>query len=127
MARHPEYNWIPTQVDPKFFSEFILKHLTKGSRGPGSKLSQLKLFNYILYFLHTGCQWESLPIDKDANGLAEIHYTNVYNAFRRWQSDGCFEAIFTQSVKTLHDRGMLDTSVIHGDGTTTSAKKGATI
>ncbi|MGX5056903.1 hypothetical protein ACWKX9_25170, partial [Enterobacter asburiae] len=37
---------------------------------------------------------------------------------------GCFDAIFTSSVSLLHQRGMLDVTVIHGDGTTTAAKKG---
>jgi hypothetical protein len=36
----------------------------------------------------------------------------------------CFDAIFTGTVVTLHHADLLDTSVIHGDGTTTAAKKG---
>src|SRR6202012_1131357 len=34
------------------------------------------------------------------------------------------DAIFTGSVSRLHEDGRLDTTVIHGDGTTTAAKKG---
>src|SRR6202012_2436714 len=34
------------------------------------------------------------------------------------------DAIFTGSVSRLHEDGRLDTAVIHGDGTTTAAKKG---
>ena len=127
MPRDSRYNWIPTKLDEKFFNEFILKYLTRGSRGPESKLSYFKLFNYILYFLHTGCQWENIPIEKDNSGQPEIHYMNVYRTFRRWESDGCFDRIFSASVQTLHDKNMLDTSVIHGDGTTTAAKKGVII
>jgi hypothetical protein len=48
-----------------------------------------------------GCQWNELPIEKDQEGHPEIHYTRVYSAFRRWQADGCFDAIFTNSVLTL--------------------------
>ena len=45
--------------------------------------------------------WEQLPINKDANGQPEIHYTRIYSAFRRWEADGCFDALFTGSVLTL--------------------------
>jgi hypothetical protein len=34
------------------------------------------------------------------------------------------DAIFAGSVSRLHEDGRLDTAVIHGDGTTTVAKKG---
>ena len=71
-----------------------------------------------------GCQWKELPIAKDRDGRPEIHYTRIYGAFRRWQADGCFEAIFAGSVLKLHQAELLDTTVIHGDGTTTAAKKG---
>ena len=127
MSKKPDWNWIPTTASPGFFDEFILKHLTKGSRGPKRKLSDFKIFNYILRVLHTGCQWESLVIDKDETGKPEIHYTNIYKVFRLWERDNCFDNIFTSSVKILYDKGLLDTTVIHGDGTTTSAKKGVTI
>ena len=39
-------------------------------------------------------------------------------------ADGCLEAVFAGSVLKLHQANLLDTTVIHGDGTTTSAKKG---
>jgi hypothetical protein len=69
-------------------------------------------------------QWKALPIQPSCDGRAEIHYTRIYRTFRRWASDGCIDAIFTGSVQTLFDSNLLDTSVVHGDGTTTVAKKG---
>ena len=54
----------------------------------------------------------------------EIHYSRIYSAFRKWQADGCFDAVFAGSVLKLHEANLLDATVIHGDGTTTSAKKG---
>jgi len=69
-------------------------------------------------------QWKDLPIEKDRQGRPEIHYTRIYRAFRRWQADGCFDAIFEGSVFKLHQDHRLDITVIHGDGTTTAAKKG---
>jgi hypothetical protein len=36
----------------------------------------------------------------------------------------CLDAILVGSVCKLHEGQLLDTSVVHGDGTTTAAKKG---
>ena len=115
---------IPTQLDCGLFEQFILPHLSIGSRGPALKLSLFKIFNYVLQQLHMGCQWKQLPIDKDGEGRPEIHYTRIYNTWRRWEADGCIDAIFAGSVMQLHQDGLLDITVIHGDGTTTAAKKG---
>lgn len=106
------------------FNEFILTHLTSGKRGPVPKISFHKIFNYILKLMHTGCQWAELPIKTNADGQPEIHYTRIYQTFRRWEKDGCFDAIFENSLVQLKENNKLDTSVIHGDGTTTAAKKG---
>src|SRR6202051_4662335 len=83
-----------------------------------------KILNYILRLLYMGCQWKELPIEKDGEGRPEIHHTRIYSAFRRWDADGCMDAIFTGSVLRLHQDNLLDITVIHGDGTTTAAKKG---
>lgn len=71
-----------------------------------------------------GCQWKTLPIEKNPEGRPEIHYTRIYRALRRWQADSCIDAIFAGSVRKLHQDQLLDLTVIHGDGTTTAAKKG---
>src|ERR1700687_4864140 len=97
---------IPTQLSLAQFEAFVLPHLSRGSRGPTPKLGLHKIFNYILKLLYMGCQWKELPIEKDKEGRPEIHYTRIYGTFRRWQFD------------------LLDVTVIHGDGTTTAAKKG---
>jgi transposase len=71
-----------------------------------------------------GCQWKELPIDKDGEGRLETHYTRIYRIWRRWVENGCIDAIFAGSVSRLHQDGLLDVTVIHGDGTTAAAKKG---
>jgi len=124
MEKRKCWQEIPTNLSLERFREFVLPHLTVGSRGPAPKLSFHALFNYILKLLYLGCQWKELPIEKDQNGRGEIHYSGVYRAFRRWEADGCFDAIFAGTVVTLNHADLLDTSVIHGDGTTTAAKKG---
>jgi len=115
---------IPTQLSLALFEQFVLPHLSVGSRGPAPKLSLFKIFNYILHLLYLGCQWKELPIDKDGEGRPEIHYTRIYSTWRRWEADGCIDAIFEGSVLKLHEDELLDVTVIHGDGTTTAAKKG---
>ena len=127
MSRSKRWQSIPVFLTEKEFNEFVFPHLTKGSRGPSTKLSFYVIFNYILKVMHTGCQWEELPIRQDALGRPEIHYSNIFRIFQRWLKDGCFEKIFTKSVARLFSAGLLDTSIIHGDGTTTAAKKGAII
>jgi hypothetical protein len=46
--------------------------------------------------------------------------------FRYWKAHGCIDAIFAGSVVVLHRHDLLDISVVHGDGTTTAAKKAVT-
>lgn len=127
MNNKRQYNKIPTVLQEKEFNEFVLPHLKSGKRGPKKKLSFLKLFNYILHLMHTGCQWENIPIEKDLEGKKEIHYTNIYNAFKFWVKHGCFDKIFEASVVRLYQAKMLDITVLHGDGTCTTAKKGVII
>lgn len=121
------YNRIPTVLSENEFNEFVLPRLKRGKRGPNKKISLFKLFNYILKLMHTGCQWEQIPIDKNEDGKPEIHYTNIYNAFKFWVKHGCFDKIFKASVSRLFKAGMLNTVILHGDGTCATAKKGAII
>jgi transposase len=101
-----------------------LPHLSRGRRGPPPTLSLHKIFNYILKALYMGCQWMMLPIDSNDEGRREIHHTRIYRMMRRWQADGSIERMFAGTVHLLHQDQLLDLSVIHGDGTTTAAKKG---
>jgi len=42
---------IPTQLGLGLFEQFVLPHLSVGSRGPAPKLGLFKIFNYILHLL----------------------------------------------------------------------------
>ena len=64
----PRYNGIPKQVSRKDFNRYILPHLKKRIKGPQPKLSFSKIFNYILYVLHTSIQWNQLRTRRN-----EIH------------------------------------------------------
>lgn len=101
MAKHKAYKRIPAQMNEGDFNEFVLPYLTRGRSGPQSKITYFKIFNYILRLVHTGCQWENLPIDKDASGKPEIHYSRVFRTFKRWLKDGCFDQIFVGSITNL--------------------------
>jgi hypothetical protein len=105
--------------------QLVLPHLSTGRRGPASTLGlQHSIFNYMLQLLYMGCQWKVLPIEMNDEGNPEIHYTRIYRALRRWQADDCIDRIFAGSVRKLDQDGLLELTVVHGDGTTTAAKKG---
>ena len=114
-----DYNPLVKRVDQKEFNRYILPQLKKRFKGPKPKLSLYKIFNYILYVLSTGCQWEQLPIYR-----GEIHWSNVYKWHNRWSKDGSYKYLFESTVDLLNQKGKLDTSILHGDGSNTVAKKG---
>lgn len=125
MLKPKRFRHIPVKLTLWQFNEFIFKHLPLAKRGPKCKISLFKVFNYILTFLYTGCQWLSLPISIDPKtGKAEIHYTRIFRMFQEWSKKGVFEKVFENSVVCLQDKGLLDLCVLHGDGTSTIAKKG---
>lgn len=116
------FNPLAKKVSQPEFNRHIAPQLRKPVKGPKPKVSLYKIFNYILYVLSTGCQWEQLPIYRK-----EIHWSNVYKWHNRWSKDGSYENLFMASVETLQQKGKLDLSILHGDGTNTVAKKGETI
>lgn len=119
-----KYLTIPVSLTAEQFERFVLPCLSMPKRGPKCKIGYHKLFNYVLKVLHTGMQWKELPIALSANGKPEINYTVVYKRFAQWSDDGSISMFFEVSVRELHDAGLLDVSVLNGDGTNTVAKKG---
>lgn len=111
---------LPTQVSRRNFNRLVAPFLSRARRGPKGKLSRYQIFNYILYVLHTGVQWNKLPVRR-----REIHWSNVYKWHAKWSKDGSYANLFAASVAHLHAAGRLDLSILHGDGTNTVAKKGA--
>lgn len=113
------YNTLPVKVSQKEFNRYICPYLSKGKRGPRSKVSLFKIFNYILYVLHTGTQWNQLLTYRN-----EIYWTNVYKWHNRWSKDGSYERLFSSSLLFLRDNHLLDLSILHGDGSNVVSKKG---
>lgn len=56
---------IPISVTEEQFKVHIRPYLSTAKRGFECKIARHRVFNYILYRLHTGCQWDQLPIDPD--------------------------------------------------------------
>jgi hypothetical protein len=56
---------IPVSLTEKQFEKHVNPFLSKAKRGFVCKIALYKVFNYILYRLHTGCQWDQLAIDLD--------------------------------------------------------------
>ena len=121
-----EYKHIPTFLPKLEFELFILPSLKLSRLGRKPQLPFYKIFNYILYWLHTGCQWSSMKrvIDKNQDGKREIHYTNIFRWYKKWCDNGSWNRLFESTVLKLFLSNKLDLSVLHGDGTTTAAKKG---
>ena len=124
ITKNPTNNSIPVKLTEDQFNKFILKHLSLGARGPDCSIPLYKVFNYIITIIYTGMQWQQLPIDLGENGIPEIHYTRIFKIYKRWANDGSLNAAFQNSVQLLSQHQLLDTSILHGDGTTTAAKKG---
>ena len=113
------YTAIPKQVSRKDFNRYIAPTLKRPTKGPKPKLSLYKIFNYILYVLHTGIQWQQLKPNRK-----ELHWSNVYKWHNRWAKDGSYQALFEASVIHLQATDQLDVSILHGDGSNTVVKKG---
>ena len=124
-TQEPATTPIPVQLSEPEFTACIFPHLSMPKRGPKCKLGYYRVFNLILWVLYTGIQWKCLPVPTDAQGKPAIHYTTVYRAFAKWADDWSLWQAFIASVRHLAAAQQLDTSVLHGDGTITVAKKGA--
>lgn len=110
---------LPTKISRKDFNKYIDPYLSKTIYGPPRKISRYKIFNYILFILHTGIQWRRLPIQRN-----EIHWSNVYRWHNKWSKDGSYKKLFENGVEQLLLARKLDVSILHVDGSNTIAKKG---
>lgn len=114
---------IPVRVTEKQFMAYIRPVLSIARRGYECSIPLYKVFNYLLYRLHTGCQWERLPIERDLiTANAEISWQAVYDHFRKWSRDGSLTKVWQESVSLI--RHELDLSHLNLDGSHTLAKKG---
>jgi transposase len=114
---------IPVSVTEAQFSKYIEPSLSKAKRGYVCRIGLYKVFNYILYKLHTGCQWSKVAIDRLVEvDKAELSWWAIYHHFRKWSKDGSLERVFTNSILSIQTD--LDLSEVNLDGSHTIAKKG---
>jgi len=115
---------IPTRITEKQFDEHVRPYISVAKRGFECQIPLYKVFNYILYRMHTGCQWEQLPIERDRDDpeKKEISHDAVYYHFRKWSRDGSLEKVWQGSIMTI--AGDLNLSELNLDGSHAIAKKG---
>ena len=115
---------IPVSVTEKQFKEHIKPYISVAKRGYESKIPLYRVFNYILYRMHTGCQWQQLPIERDRNDpeKKEISFDAVYYHFRKWSRDGSLKKVWESSIMTISKE--LNLSELNLDGSHAIAKKG---
>jgi transposase len=115
---------IPTSLTEKQFAEHVRPFISIAKRGYECSIPLYKVFNYILYRLHTGCQWERLPIEPDPDGSRkkEISWHAIYYHFRKWSQDGSLEKVWKGSIMTIE--ADLNLSELNLDGSHATAKKG---
>ncbi len=114
---------IPTKLTETQFQKYIEPHLSKAKRGYVSKQPLYKIFNYIAYVLHTGCQWEELPIEKTADGNPEMSWQVPRYHFYKWSRDGSLQRLCDAGIMTI--KYELNLSELTLDGSQRVAKKGA--
>jgi transposase len=115
---------IPVSLTEKQFDEHIRPYISTAKRGFESKIPLFKIFNYVLYRLHTGCQWYQLPIAALPSNpdKKEISYDAVYYHFRKWSRDGSLRRVWKHSIMTIAPA--LNLSEVNLDGSHVIAKKG---
>jgi len=116
---------IPTQVTEQQFQQYIEPYLSKAKHGYISKQPLYKIFNYIAHVLHTGCQWEELPIEKDAEGRPVMSWQVPRYHFYKWSRDGSFQRLCDAGIMTI--KYELNLSELTLDGSHSVAKKGAKV
>ncbi len=116
---------IPTKVTELQFQQFIEPHLSKAKHGYVSKQPLYKIFNYITYVLHTGCQWEELPNEKDVDGRTVMSWQVPRYHFYKWSRDGSFQRLHDAGIMTI--KYELNLSELTLDGSHSVAKKGAKV
>ena len=126
-AKHAATTPIPVQLSAPEFHECIFPHLSMPKRGPKCKVGYHHVFHLIVWVLYTGMPWKSLPVPTDPIGQPAIHDTTVDNVFAQWADDGSLWQAVMASVRHRAAETPLDVSVLHGDGTTTVANKGAMV
>jgi len=113
MRRRHELSW----PQWKRIASFFPHRIHHGGRGRPLE-DHHRLFNGILWRLHTGAPWRDIP----------EHYgpwETVYGRFRRWRRDGTFAKILTHLLEDLEQRRRLGRDLWLVDATIVRASRAA--
>lgn len=100
--------------------QWVIPHLSKGTRGPEPGVSLVDVVRAIFHRLKTGCQWRFLPVGAFFAKEA-ITWGGVYHHHRQWIKDGSWRTAWIEILKA--NRSLLDLSSAQLDGSQTPAKK----
>ena len=114
---------IPVSLTEAPCIPFIEPHLTKAKRRYVSKIPLYQIFHDVLYVLHTGCQWQEIPIKRDTHDQPEMSWQVPRYHFYTWSKDGSLDRLCDAGILHLHYQ--LHVSVLNLDGSHRAAKKGA--
>jgi hypothetical protein len=68
----------PYQSDRTTICTIFDPYLSQAARGFVGRIPRYKLFNYILYWLHTGCQWDEIPIEQQSSSEKKKSVTTLF-------------------------------------------------
>jgi transposase len=116
---------IPISVTEEQFKQYIEPYLGVAKRGYVSRTPLWKMFNLMLYRLHSGCQWYRLPVSgskAERASRGEPSWQAVYYHWQKWSADGSLERVWQASVQQVSSQ--LDLTQLNLDGSHAIAKKG---
>lgn len=97
--------------------EHIKPLLPRPARTGRPRVDDRKTLNGILWVLRTGARWADMPREYGAPSTCHLR-------LQTWQKQGVWEGIWRALLAEMDERGKLDWSKAHLDGTFIAAKKG---
>jgi len=108
-------------LDKAMIEEWILPHLTIGTRGFETTVPLTEIVECIFYRLKTGCQWRELPT-KAFFTTKVLCWNSVFYYYNKWSKADCWRTIWINIL--TKNRRFLDMSSVEFDGSHTPAKNG---
>jgi transposase len=108
-------------MDKAMIEEWILPHLTIGTRGFDTTVPLTEIVECIFYRLKTGCQWRQVPTKEYFTDKA-LSWNSVFQYYNKWSKADCWRKVWINIL--IQNRKHLDLSSVEFDGSHTPAKNG---
>lgn len=108
-------------LDKDTIKIWIMPYLSVAKRGYATKFDLVEIVNAILYKLKSGCQWRMLPMGHLFTGELPKWQT-VFHHYRKWCKNDEWQKVYATILS--QNKGVLDMSVTHIDGSHTPAYRG---